>query len=150
MMHKNPFWLGLICCMTLITLWYLGNASLQFFRYTRLQESAQATEIRWSVKEMSSEEFIPFAHYLFKTKDGEMYEGEGGLNDSRYRNAWAVEEDLSSFAKKRWKVWYNPSYPHQSALQKNFPLKECLSAIALLILWIYFVGLGFYVGHQKA
>ena len=122
-----------------------GKRLLASLQIRRLKNVAISSSLDWSVKQINSEEFVPYAHYTFNA-GGKLFNGEGVLKSNRARNAWAIEHDISSFGAKPRQIWYNPSDPRQSALQKIFPLKECLSAGALLALWIYFLGLGFYVG----
>ncbi len=148
MQHRNPIWLIFLTLLVAITLGYTGKALYRWYGYAILDASTTATAVEWSVKELSDDEFVPFGKYTYHV-NGMEYKGEGALSKELYRNEWAVQEDLPKLAKKSWKVWYRASYPDQSALQKNFPFKECLSAGVLIALSLYFLGLGYYVFRLK-
>lgn len=147
-MHKNKLWLSWLVVLSLITLWYAGMAVLSAWHYAHLTASTSPTAIAWSVKQLKSDDFSPLATYTFEV-NGQAFQGVTPLREIPYRNSWGVEQDLKKLQAMQWRVWYEPHAPYRSTLQKTFPLKECLSALFLLLLWGYFVGLGMYIGSQK-
>jgi hypothetical protein len=74
-----------------------------------------------------------------------MYSGASVLTDEPFRNRWGAQEAITQYAAKEWRVWFDHKDPDYSSLQKKFPLKECVSAIFLWGLLLYFLWLGFYV-----
>jgi hypothetical protein len=147
--HKNPLWLSFLSIIALCTLWYSGIAYLKLSHYNSLTEETTASSSAWTVKTIAADAYIPEAYYSFYHQ-ATLYDGVDVLTNELFKNAWAAEKALPEFAEKNRTVWYSPSDPHYSSLQKKFPLKESLSAVALWILLMYFVCLGLYVTkYQK-
>lgn len=146
-MHKNTIWLAWLAVISLITLWYAGSATLALWRHLHFTASTIPKAIHWSVKEIKADDFSPLATYTF-TLGEQDYHGQTVVKGEIYRNSWGLEEDLVKYENKEWKVWYDPTAPYHSTLQKQFPTKECATALLLFILWAYFVGLGTYVARQ--
>jgi Protein of unknown function (DUF3592) len=148
-MHKNPVWLAFLAVISLVVLWYCGAALYKIYGYSRLTAEVQATSIQWGVKELADDQYIVKANYTFAV-EGKIYQGETLFKDIIYMNAWAAEQAGLKNGKKNWKVWFQPNHYNHSTLQKKFPTKECYYAGAMLLLLLYFVGLGFYVTRTKA
>ncbi len=104
--------------------------------------------IKWQVEQLNEDRWIIKADYRFKIKNKE-YRGETLFKNDLYWNSWAAESALKVYSQKDWMVWYSSSNPQYSSLQKNFPLKECISTGILWIILIYFFGLGYYVATRK-
>ena len=147
-MHKNLWWQAFLIAVFLIVLWYSGTALYRTYNYSRLTAKTTPTSIKWDVLELSDDEFVMEGNYTFEVK-GKTFEGNTPLKNSIYKNRWAVEEDLPKMDKVKWGVWYNPSNPDYSSLQKKFPVKECLSAVFMWVLFLYFLWLGFYVSKFR-
>lgn len=131
-----------ICCILLaIALWFTGKAATGLYSYYTLTEQAPIKKIDWSVYEKNSDIFYPIAHYHFAV-DGKEYEGETILTEWPYRNAWAVEQGIKNYDTKY--VWYSPKNPvKNSSLQKKFPFKESLYAAIVLLVYFYFIWVGY-------
>ena len=147
-MHQNRFWLAFLTVLTLIVLWYCGVAIYRTYEYIRLTAQTNAEVYEWAPKEISGDVFAAHAYYTFDVK-GTQYKGEDVLPSPLYRNTWAIEQEIPKLSKEKRIVWFDPTNPLHSSLQKRFPLKECVSAIVLLGLLLYFVGLGFYVARRE-
>lgn len=146
-MHKNQIWLFLLIAVGIATAWYSGKAVYHLYSYYRLQNHTEATVTDWKVKEIKSDAFVLEATYFFRLK-GEEILATDFLIDPIFRNHYAAEQSIPKFAKKSWIVWFDPTNPHYSSLQKKFPTKECWSAGMMLALATYFTWLGFYVGSK--
>jgi hypothetical protein len=142
--HKNRLWLAFLGILFLIVAWYMGIAFYQLYRYSHLTAKTELSEITWSIKPLSEEEFVPDAKYAFHV-DGKIFHGETTLKKKTFKNKWAAEQSLAELTKEFRVVWYSPSNLNNSSLQKKFPLKECLSSAALWGLFVYFLWLGVYV-----
>ena len=88
------------------------------------------------------------AHYTY-TANGLTHNGETEFYNQVYRNKWVAEDDLAAYPQKTWKVWYDPSHPERSTLQKNLPVKESLSTLLLLTILGYLIALGNYVNRTN-
>lgn len=138
-------WQAVFCLMMLVALWFSLTALYRVYVYARLNSSAPATVVAWSVEELSSDHYALHAKYTFSVQ-GHLYEGETTLDEEKgYRNSWAAEKAIPEHAAMTWTAWYSPSNPKYSSLQKTFPLKECLSSLVLWGILIYFIGLKYYV-----
>ena len=147
-MHKNRLFLILLTALVLLSLWYTIDAIQHSFEYKKLSAKAKIDEINWSVKQLGSDRFIPLGHYQFSAKET-IYSGNSELSRPVYRNAWAIEQSFSDLSGQYKFVWYNPKDPSHNSLQKRFPTRECVSAFVLWVIFLYFLGLGYYVGRRQ-
>jgi hypothetical protein len=148
-MHSNRYWLILLTCLAAAVCWKSGEALYRLFSYYRLTAHTQGRVTGWSVVPLSEEFYLLQAHYRFRVGEKE-FEGDNRFQDDPYLNAWSAEKDIKKKELTEVQVWYSSRNPLISTLQKKFPLKECLSASALWILFLYFIWLGYYVGdHTK-
>jgi hypothetical protein len=147
--HKNVFWRAFLLVVTLTTLIYSGIATYRYHAYLSLSAKQPLTgPISWDVEEKSSEDFILISNYTYQV-NGLSYSGETKWSDTPYRNGWAAQQAIEVSAKESFTVWYDPSDPSYSSLQKHFPLKECVYAVFLWGLLLYFVWLGYYAGSYR-
>lgn len=148
-MHRNPYWLIFLTLIALVVAWYCGTALYRVYRYSRLTAQAPASHFHWGTQALSDNQYIIDATYEY-TVDGINYPGETRFKDDIFMNNWAAEQSIPKYAYRKWNAWYQPGNFSHSTLQKTFPSKECYSAGAMLVLLLYFVGLGFYVTRTKA
>jgi hypothetical protein len=155
-MHKNPFFLTLLACLAAAALTYSVIAIYKYIRYASLTATAQAEEMQWDIKAHArmkpldlilADHYFVQAHYNFYDKD-KKHAGKTRFKES-YLNSWAAEQAIKDFEKQSWTVWYEPGKGNHSTLQKNFPLKECISAGVLWALLVYFIWLGCYVAANR-
>lgn len=142
--EKVDFWKIFLGIIGSVALWFSTKACFLLYNDITLNAQAPVTEIQWSVKELSTDSFLLQAHYTFSTH-GTTYSAEGVLQERPYLNAWAAQQAVSEYSKKQRIIWYNASNPAHSSLQKNFPFKECLSAVTLWGIFAYFIGLKYYI-----
>lgn len=149
-MHKNLFWQGFLAVVLLTTLGYSAVAVYRYYQYVRLTaETPTISAMQWDVEQKADDEFIIGVQYVFKVGQQE-FKGETKWPKERFLNRYAAEEGIKEFSARKWRVWYDSSDPHHSSLEKNFPFKECLSALFLWGLFFYFLWLGFYVAKFKS
>jgi hypothetical protein len=144
MMHQNGFWLAFLFTIGIIVIWFSASALFQVYQVQMLTKTAPAAMIDWNIVSISSDEYVFETKYSFFV-DNSLVKGEMRWKKPIFRNYWSAEEDLKQRVKLDWLVWYSPSNVHHSSLQKNFPIKECLTTGALWVLLFYFLWLGFYV-----
>lgn len=155
-MHKNSIFLGLLALFAIAAVSYSLVALYKYYNYSNLTKQAVASSVNWSVK--VDKKMWPFnvflddsykieANYAFKV-EGKSFQGYT-LFKENYLNSWAAEREIEKNQKKQWTVWYEKNNENHSTLQKNFPLKECVSAGVLWVLLLYFLWLGFYVATYR-
>jgi len=143
-MHKNFCWLIFLFIVGAITTWHTGIFSVRLYQYYQLDAIASPTKVDWAVKPLSKGRFALVAEYSFLVQ-GTIYHGKTILKKPLFRNLWAANNSLPRYQSQQWKIWFSANYPHHSTVQKSFPLKECFYAGVLLLLFIYFLGLGYYI-----
>lgn len=148
MMHKNKIWIAFLVIVAMAVLWFSGRAAQQLYDYYTLTGEVQPKQIEWAVKRVFDDRHLLEASYAYQV-DGTEYEGTTLFSEPIYRNAWVAEQGLKESATKTWVVSYTPKDPAQSTINREFPLKETLSAGVLWGLLLYFTGLGYYVGRRN-
>lgn len=148
-MYGHRVLLLLILFVGLGTLFFGVQASYKLYRYYTETTYTVAQSTEWSLQEYSRTRFIPKARYQYVIRDTS-YTGETELTGQVYRNRWAAEEDLATYPQKVWKVWYDPSHPERSTLQKSFPFKATLSTALLICILGYLIWLSSYVKRTSS
>lgn len=146
-MHKNRAWLAFLTFMLFSALYFCGIALWDLAIYRQQTHMAKPLSLRFNYQEVGKEMYAPLVEYTFN-EAGKIYEREESLRAPLARNEFAAQDMLEELKTKQWQIWYSPQAPNRATLQKHFPLKECLTAIALLGLLFYFLSLGFYVGGK--
>jgi hypothetical protein len=147
-MHKNPYWLAFLGIVAVATAWYGYGAIRSVQDYVALSAETAAFATNWSYEEVTSDTYQPRVVYHYRVGDG-IYSGEALLPHPKSRNPGSAEEMVHSLSEQQWTVWYAPSYPNRSSLQKSLPVQECLSAITLLGVFTYLIWLGYSVGMAR-
>lgn len=147
-MHKNFLFQSFLLILFAITLWYTGKATYRYHTYSKLTAQVVPTQVDWSIEEISTDDYILVANYTYNIS-GTDYKGSTAFSKEPYRNPYAAEQYKKERVMQSWVVWYDPSTPHHSSLQKEFPLKECLTAIFMWGLLLYFLWISFYVTKFK-
>lgn len=120
-----------------IAIWLLGNTVFDLWTYHRLSKYTAAEVKRWRIKEISSSEFALEASYRYEV-NGQKWKGKGRLSKPYYLNSLAANKAVQEKSAQRWIVWYIPSKPHVSSLEKNFPYKNLFNALCGLGVVAYF------------
>lgn len=146
-MPRNPVLSAILLLVALAALWFSGIAIYKQFRYYQLDATAPATVTNWTVNRISDEQYQIVAVYNFPFNNTPI---DGQTAFVPYlRNPYTAEQYIKENAQLHWNAWYNSGNPHDSTLQRKFPLKECLYAGVLWGIFIYFVWLGNYVQRQQ-
>lgn len=144
MITQSRAWQIFIICMSLVTAYWTAAAVHQVNAYVHLTGQMQPDQITWTYQEVSSDLYAPLATFTFTT-EGKQIQGSTLLSRPRFRSASAAESVLQELKKQMWPVWYAPGRPEQATIERRFPLKDCLSALILLGLFVYFVLVRLYV-----
>jgi hypothetical protein len=134
-LHRNPVWMTFFYLITLTATIYTIIASLDIYHYLRMSKIVIPNEVEWSIKKFNEETFIPEGSYQF-TLNGVTIVGKTSLQQ-RYLNPFAAQEAINKFIYLSPQVWFDPSNPQISTLEKTFPLKKSFYAGILWALVIY-------------
>jgi hypothetical protein len=146
-MYKNKYWLIFLALILVGVFWYTATTVYSLYIYYSLSQKIPVSNMEWSTHKLFEERYAPQARYQFEFR-GKSYSGEDILKEPIYRNSEAVDEIVPILSKQQWSVWFNPSNPSHSSLDKTFPLKESISLTILWALLFYFLGLGYYVAKR--
>jgi hypothetical protein len=148
-MHKNIYWLTFLSIVAIATLWFGMSAIRAVQNYLAMSEKAPLFSGNWSYEEVSTDTYAPHVIYHYRIGDA-CYRGDLLMRHPLARNPQSAEQMIDSLATQQWDVWYDPSHPHRSSLQKTVPIQECLSALTLLGVFAYLVWLGYSVGMTRS
>lgn len=127
--------------------WFDARAIRQWHKYHRLSAHAPAYITALRVEEQKKDRYTVIARYFFDTQE-RSYEGVSAVAPP-YKNPWAAEQAQRAAEQRAWQAWFNPRYPEESTLYKEFPMQAVLSAAVLTGLVFYFFALGLFVGGQR-
>lgn len=147
-MHSNLLYRGFLAAIFLTSLWYTGIAAYRYYTFSSLTAQTHPLSMQWTVHEVAEDDFYLEAAYSFNV-DNKSFNGKTAWPRLFYRNKWAAEKDAPHMEKQHQIIWFNPHNPNHSSLQKSFPIKECISAVFLWGLFLYFLWLGYYVTKFK-
>lgn len=147
-MHTNILWRAFLIVIFAITLFYSGSALYRYYVYKSLSAVTVPKVLEWNiVKEMDARYILETAYQFVVA--GKEYQGTAVWHDEIFVNEYGAQEAIEESNGKRWEVYYNPSDPEESSLQRKLPAKEGLYAMFLLGLFLYFLWLGYYAGSYK-
>ncbi len=111
------------CGLILMALWFLGQAVVDLWIYSRLDQQVTPTSITWSIREISPSSYRLIASYSFEVQ-GVGISSQSELSSPQLLNRYAAERELSYIEQDgRQTIWYSSSNPQRNALQKNFPIR---------------------------
>lgn len=139
----NRYWMIFLAFVGLVALWHSVKGGNELYKYYTLSKSAVASSIKITTKEFSNGRFGGNASYSF-TLGNQLFSGETFLEDPIFRNREAMDSNIPRLEAQKWRIWFQPSNPLNSALSKVFPFKEVIYSIILWGLLFYFVWLGYY------
>lgn len=140
MKHQNPYWLSFLALIAICVVSYTFYTGFKLYHYERLDIQVPVQQITWKVEQQGADQFVPHADYQLDFK-GQVYVGQSYWNEA-YLNEWTAQEMIRHLESWPARVWIDSDQPSYSALQKNFPSKQCISTVILWILMIYFINLG--------
>lgn len=140
----SKLWIGLISLSAILALWFSGKASIELWKYLKLNASAPATVSEWSVEQRSANVFVISGKYFFDTA-GRRWDSSSVLSGHTYPNPYAAQRAIEPLQTQAWQVWYCQKDPSYSTLQKFFPFKRVFQALIALGVTIYFAGIRFFL-----
>lgn len=145
-LSKDAVWILLFVSLLASMLWFFIPAASNLYRYFSLSESVEASVSKWFIEETSLGEFHIGANYSFKLGE-KTYHNETIFNSPKFRNPASADDEIKH-KPNHFLAFYSPQNADFSSLQKEFPLKESVSALILLILIFYFAGLKIYTENK--
>ena len=124
----------------LLTAGFLISASLDLWRYARLEKKSIAKVEKWRVVEKGSSKFAIKAYFSFK-KQGHTYQGKTTFSKPYHLNHLSAEKQIKIYTTRQWLVWYQESHPEHCSIDRIFPFKKCLYGVMVLGIFFYFVYL---------
>ena len=118
-------------------LWFGGKGLASWLGYARLTEYAPASVQSWEVKEKGSK-YLLVARYTFEVQ-GKTYEGTCQFREPIFLNRLSAEQERDAWGNRPWFVWYSPSSPQFSSLQKLFPYKSLSYALVSFCVLMFFI-----------
>ena len=130
----------LVLLAGLITAGFLVSASLDLWGYLRLEKKSIAKVEKWRVIKKGSSKFALKAHYCFENQ-GKTYHGKTIFSKPYHLNRLSAEKQIKNYTAQQWPVWYQPSHPEHSSIERLFPFKKCFYSLMVLGVFLYFVYL---------
>lgn len=122
-----------VCAITLHFAIMLGIESVEYFS---LNQQARAKITQWEILNVKNR-FAIKAEYEFTAKE-KNYRGAQTLKPPYFLNEMAALNALKDAAKQTWDVWYKPSNPNHSIIEKGFPYGYLFRTLTCLGVLIYF------------
>jgi hypothetical protein len=113
-----------------------------FVAYSKLKALAPVQITEWRVVQKGSSSFAIEAAYTFEAK-GKAFQGKTLFAKPYHLNLPSAERQVKEFSTRSWSVWYSPTDPSFSALERNLPVKKIVYAVMALGVFGYFLALGF-------
>jgi len=110
----------LLSITALIAVYFSIHLSKELFSYLSLKNQVPAKVSQWEIENVK-ENFALKATYSLNVGD-RGYVGSYRFPPPYFWNEPAALTALSIKAKEKWLVWYDPSSPDRSALEKIFPV----------------------------
>lgn len=127
-----------------VMVYFASLALHDLWGYLRLEESAPAYVYKWKTVEVAPSQFGIKAAYTFRAR-GKTYSGKTFFSKPYHLNENSVKKQVDRFSREPWVVWYQPSHPKISSLEKVFPTKKIIYALMTLGVFFYFL----YVDRQR-
>lgn len=137
MLQKLLFPLFLVLVGAASSVYFSYRMSEALFSYFSLTQQAEARIARWEVKEVQGK-FIVNAVYSFGSGDSS-WMGSSIVDRSWYLNETSAIEDLREKANRQWLVWFSPSDPSRSSIEKSFPKGLLFRTMICYIVFVWFV-----------
>lgn len=126
--------------LLLATLAYSSFTLVLYWEYVRLDKQAPLDQVAWAVESKDDEVHQLKATYQYRVGTTE-YAGEYLFKKPVFINSLGAEHAIGDFSGKFHNAWLSSTDPTHSALEKNYPLKELISAAVLWCIVVYFITL---------
>jgi coproporphyrinogen III oxidase len=139
----------LISLAAIAFLWFASRTAVILWHYEKLSQHAVAEITAWGVQKKGGSKYILYAAYTFEV-DGQKFFSKTFFTQPVFLNAPSAEAEGKQWMSKPLQVWYHPSKPSISSLEKNFPFKASIHALLSLGLLLYFFFLRKYLTRLES
>lgn len=147
-MQKTVVWIALLFLIFGIAIWFSAKTTRSVLDYLRLKEQVPVQIESWHIEEVKSGRFALFAQFSYAYKEN-AYQVKRSVGPL-YPNKWAAEQGKERWQERQLTVWVDPKNPQKTvSFVKKFPYKTTISTGILLVLLLYFIGLGCYVRRKQ-
>jgi len=136
MLKFSPLHWILLSISALVAVYFSIHLSKELFSYLSLTNQAPAKVSQWEIENVK-ENFALKATYSLNVDD-RRYVGSYRFSPPYFWNEPAALTALNVKAKEKWLVWYDPSCPERSALEKSFPYSLLIRTLVCYAVLIYF------------
>lgn len=146
MKHKQIF-VAFLACIGLVVLWFSFNSSYKVYQWVTQTKSTKPLKIEWDIEQQASDRYMIVAAYTFKDKGKEVF-GQTEFHSKKYKSIETAKHFIDEYSHNNWVIWYSPSQPQNSTINRFFPLKSCLYTAIVWCIFLYFIWLSYYVGKN--
>lgn len=147
-MHSNRLWIFFLIIIGAVTFYFTLRGGSDLYHYYSLKEKTDLYQIHFEVESQKNGKYRAVASYQFLVSD-QSYKKSKEQLPKLFRNSWSAHQWTKEINNKQLKVWYQKNNPNHSSLSKIFPLKSLLSASVMLLLMVYFIGIGYYISQAS-
>lgn len=122
-----------IAMMGLSALIFTSQMARDYWRFFHLSAQAEVKAISLTPLKLNRDHYVLHARYSYLT-----YEKEEVLSDPSYLNAYAAEGAAEKRLREFKSVWYDPSDPSFSSLERKISYKQVAYTFILWGLTAYF------------
>lgn len=120
-----------------VSVYFSCRLAAPLLSYCHLTSQSEARIVRWEVNEIEGK-FALKASYVFDAQ-GIVYSGASTLKRPWHLNEASAVAALKEKARLKWIVWFDPSKPTQSALEKEFPAGLMIRTLLSYSVLVYFI-----------
>lgn len=146
-MKNKQIFAAFLACIGLIVLWFTFDSSYKVYQWITQTHATKPLQLEWDIEQQASDRYMIVAAYVFDANGQKVY-GQTEFHSKRYKNLEAANHFLDEYSDKEWVVWYSPSQPKNSTINRYFPLKSCIYTAIVWCILLYFIWLSYYVGKK--
>lgn len=139
-MFVNKVFNGLVIVTALISVFFLGKASVGVSDYFSLDRKARAFPEGWKIEDRDSSSYAILVSYHFFVEK-ERFEGQIEFAKPYFLNKEFAEKAVKKLSSQSWEVFFSEKDPLKNSLQREFPFKLCIHAFLILGVLVYFIFL---------
>ncbi len=133
----NKVFNGLVVVTALVSVFFLGKASLGIWGYFSLDGKAKAFTEGWKVEEKDSSSYSILVSYHFFVEK-ERVEGQIEFVKPYFLNKESAEKAIKKLSLQDWEVFFPKTNVWKNSLQRTFPFQDCIHAFLVLGILVYF------------
>lgn len=122
--------------------WYGAKGVKSYFDYRQVSLPILVDIQQLSVQEIGSDSFRISAEVAFFWNGRTIQESI--FIPTIYPNRWAAEKKIHSFQTHSNKIYINPSDPEKMLWERKFPLKQVVTSLITVVVFLYFLFLNFF------